>query len=72
MKKTDRKPYIQFPVRLNHSLNKMFTEISETTHITKSELIRISIQNLIEEISKKERIKNPLIQRIRNSICIKH
>lgn len=58
MTKLRTKPYVQFPVRLNHILNNKFTDISHTTHITKSELIRIAVQKLIEEVTTTGAIKH--------------
>lgn len=43
----------QFPIRLGISLQKEFDRISEETHINKSTLIRLAVENLIKNIDEK-------------------
>lgn len=40
----------QFPVRLGVHLQKEFDRISEETHINKSKLVRIAVENLVRNI----------------------
>lgn len=43
----------QFPVRLGINLQNEFDRVSEETHINKSTLIRIAVENLIKSIDEK-------------------
>ena len=51
------KTIIQFPVRIEQTLNDKFTEMSDLTHIAKSELVRIAVQKLIKEFQESESMK---------------
>jgi predicted DNA-binding protein len=43
----------QYPVRLTNELQKDFERVSEETHINKTTLIRLAIENLIRNIDEK-------------------
>lgn len=43
----------QFPIRLGVHLQKEFERVSEETHINKSTLIRLAVENLIKNIDEK-------------------
>ena len=46
-------PYIQYPLRLDHTLHERFTRIASSTKIPKSTLGRIGITRLLNEIDEK-------------------
>jgi hypothetical protein len=64
------KGYIQFPVRIDYPLNSEFTEMSKLTRISKSELTRLAIQTLINDIRDSGSILRT-ISKINNSNIIK-
>lgn len=66
---TKNKEFVQFPVRIDHPLNAKFTEMSELTRISKSELARMGIQILIKELRDSGSILST-ISKINNSNAI--
>ena len=46
-------PYIQFPLRLDHTLHQRFNNIAASTKIPKSILGRLGITKLLNEIDEK-------------------
>ena len=46
----ETKPRVQIPIRINESLHRKFTEISDSTHIPKSRLTRIGLELLFHNI----------------------
>jgi len=44
------KPRVQIPIRITESLNRKFTQISDSTHIPKSRLTRIGLELLFHNI----------------------
>ena len=46
----ESKPRVQIPIRINESLHRKFTHISDTTHIPKSKLTRIGLELLFHNI----------------------
>jgi hypothetical protein len=49
----ETKPQVQIPIRINESLHRKFTEISDSTHIPKSKLTRIGLELLFHKIESK-------------------
>jgi len=47
---TEQKPRVQIPIRITHSLNKRFTDISNATLIPRSKLTRIGLELLFHNI----------------------
>lgn len=47
-----QKPSIQFPLRMNDSLHQRFNNISNRFMIPKSQLARLAIHNLLNQIEK--------------------
>ena len=43
-------PYKQFPLRLSANLYNQLNEISELTHINKTDLLRIALQKMLEHM----------------------